>query len=82
MKKFLLTTSFLLIIPIFALSIMIYNKHRRTNIIIDDTREVEIARRQSLKEQELGKLKETKKDEIERYNKVKGWNEEITLYLD
>ena len=82
MKKFLLTTSFLLIIPIVALSIMFYSKYHKTNIVIDDTKELEIIKKQSLKEQELEELKETKKNEIERYNKVKGWNEEITLYLD
>lgn len=82
MKKFLLTTSFLLIIPILALSIMFYRKYNKTNIVIDDTKELEIIKEQNIKEQELEELKETKKKEIERYNKVKGWNEEITSYLD
>ena len=82
MKKFLLTTSFLLIIPILVLSIMLYRKYNKTNIVIDDTKELEIIKEQNIKEQELEELKETKKKEIERYNKVKGWNEEITSYLD
>ena len=82
MKKFLLTTSFLLIIPILVLSIMFYRKYNKTNIVIDDTKELEIIKEQNIKEQELEELKETKKKEIERYNKVKGWNEEITSYLD
>lgn len=82
MKKFLLTTSFLLIIPILVLSIMFYRKYNKTNIVINDTKELEIIKEQNIKEQELEELKETKKKEIERYNKVKGWNEEITSYLD
>ena len=82
MKKVLLITSFILLIPIILVSILFYKKTNRVNVVIDNTNQIKLIKEQEEKEKELAEIKEANKDLIERYEKVKKWNEEITYYFD
>lgn len=82
MKKVLLITSFILIITIILISIMFYNKTHKKNVIVDNSKEIKLLEEYATKEKELESIKEANKDKIEKYEKVKSWNEEITYYFD
>ena len=82
MKKFLVVLIIVLFIPIMVLSFILYKKHKDDNPIIDNSMEIRLLEEKKEKEQELELLKENNKDKIERYEKVKSWNEEITYYFD
>ncbi len=82
MKKVLLITSFILIIPIILISIMFYNKAHKTNVIVDNSKEIKLLEEYAIKEKELENIKEANQEKIKKYEKVKSWNEEITYYFD
>ncbi len=82
MKKVLLITSFILLIPIILVSILFYKKANRVNVVIDNTKQIKLIKEQEEKEKELAELKDANKDLVNRYEKVKKWNEEITYYFD
>ena len=82
MKKVLLITSFILLIPIILVSILFYKKTNRVNVVIDNTKQIKLIKEQEEKEKELAELKDANKDLVNRYEKVKKWNEEITYYFD
>ena len=81
MKKFLIVINITLIIPILVLSIIIFKKYRDDNVIDTSVEQRLISERYNI-QKELDLIKETNKDKIEKYEKVKSWNEEITSYLD
>lgn len=82
MKKIIVFIIIILLIPIILLSIITLNKYRKDDIVIDRTIEQELLKEKYNKKQELDKIKEENKEEIEEYLKVKSWNEEITSYFD
>ena len=82
MKKFLVVLIVILIIPIKVLSLVLFKKYRYGKPIIDNTMELRLQEEKKEKEKELELIKEENKDKIERYEKVKSWNEEITSYFD
>ena len=82
MKKIIVFIIIRLLIPIILLSIITLNKYRKDDIVIDRTIEQELLKEKYNKKQELDKIKEENKEEIEEYLKVKSWNEEITSYFD
>lgn len=83
MKKFLVSLIFVLLIPIVFLSIITFNKYKDGNKQeIDRTLENKLLEERNNKKRELDKVKESNKEKIEKYLKVKSWNEEIIYYFD
>ena len=84
MKKGLIITSILLIIPI-CLAIFIYIKKNNDHTIIlekIDGENKKIEQVEKTKMEELDKVMEENKDKIERLKKIEEWNKEITSYLE
>ena len=84
MKKGLIITSIILIIPI-CLSIYFYFEKSNEQVVILEKIEGEnkkIEKIEKAKMDELNKVMEENKDKVERLEKIEKWNKEISSYLD
>ena len=82
MKKFLITTIIILFIPILVLSVIVSIKYKDDNKKRDNSLERELLEIRNNKQKELDDIKEANKDLIDKYEKVKIWNEEITSFFE
>ena len=82
MKKFLVGVIIILIIPIIILSIITYNKYRNSDKKVDKSLETRLLDERNSKQKELDTIKESNKEKVEKYEKVRSWNEEIIYYFD
>lgn len=82
MKKFLVGVIIILIIPITILSIITYNKYRNSDKKVDKSLETRLLDERNSKQKELDTIKESNKEKVEKYEKVRSWNEEIIYYFD
>ena len=83
MKKFLVSIIIVLLIPIIFLSIITFSKYKGDNKQeIDRSLENKLLEERNKKKRELDAIKESNKEKIDKYLKVKSWNEEITYYFD
>ena len=82
MKKFLVGVIIILIIPINILSIITYNKYRNSDKKVDKSLETRLLDERNSKQKELDTIKESNKEKVEKYEKVRSWNEEIIYYFD
>ncbi len=82
MKKFLVGVIIILIIPITILSIITYNKYRNSDKKVNKSLETRLLDERNSKQKELDTIKESNKEKVEKYEKVRSWNEEIIYYFD
>ena len=83
MKRFLVSIIIVLLIPIIFLSIITFSKYKGDNKQeIDRSLENKLLEERNNKKRELDAIKESNKEKIDKYLKVKSWNEEITSYFD
>ena len=83
MKRFLVSIIIVLLIPIIFLSIITFSKYKGDNKQeIDRSLENKLLEERNNKKRELDAIKESNKEKIDKYLKVKSWNEEITYYFD
>ncbi len=83
MKRFLVSIIIVLLIPIIFLSIITFSKYKGDNKQeIDRSLENKLLEERNNKKRELDAIKEFNKEKIDKYLKVKSWNEEITYYFD
>ena len=82
MKKFLVGVIIILVIPITILSIITFNKYRNSDKKVDKSLETRLLDERNSKQKELDTIKESNKEKVEKYEKVRSWNEEIIYYFD
>ena len=82
MKKFLIIMIIILSIPILVLSMIVFSRYNDDNRKKDNSLERELLEIRNIKQKELNAIKELNKEAIDKYEKVKLWNEEITSYFE
>ena len=84
MKKGLIITSILLLIPICLLTYIYFKKSNNYTVVIKeiDGENKKIIEVEKKKMDELNKVMEENKDKVEKLEKIEKWNKEIISYLE